>query len=117
MTRSADECSPTDTAEHVGRNPRRHVRSLPARLAAAYRTPDPGPSEVASTPDAHGHAANSPTSHPASDGPIRAIPSNPEDQEFLPASSCARPFESALAEYLRDFHLVVFVPAFTSGVL
>src|SRR5262249_42445424 len=110
-------CSPADTAKHTAQNLRTPVRSLPAPSAPADRTPDPTPSAAASTLDAREHSADSRTSHPAFDGPCRAISSTPGDQEFLPVSSCTCPFKFALPNSLRAFHLVVRVPAFPSGVL
>src|SRR5262249_9581096 len=114
MTRSADECSPADTAEHAAQNLGTPAQRLPAQTATASRIPDPAPSGAASTLDAREHSANTRTCHRASDGLVHAIRSNLWDQEFLPAWSCILPFKIALAEYLRDFHLVVLVPALTS---
>src|SRR5207248_7110153 len=71
----------------------------------------------ASILDARGHSANNPACHRACDAPTYPVRSNPEDQEFRPACSCICPFEFALAEYLRDFHVVVLVPALASRPL
>src|SRR5262249_11026413 len=49
---------------------------------------------------------------PASRNSVQSLGSRVSSSLFI-----HRPFKFALAEYFRDFHLVVLVPAFTSGVL